>query len=697
MGSLSASTEAKLSQAQERFLQYLASGRYREAESFLTTLRINARAERNKEIYYTATYFLGVCYQQEGRLEDAKIYLAEVAKESSSSLIAIKSRLHLGKVYSQDADYAQATIILSGTLREITALEAEGKLRPEDALHLKLPILWRLGVEETITGQKLLGERHKERHWELSNTSPYQLANALACRAILFGSGESDTPFDEVEESLKEASDTYINAPEDETTSFAFRDKAFIGMILLEAILDFHAGRKFSSYAKLHIVRHYMITWGILPSSEGFAEMIQPALHSFPQLLEFLSVSEFLYEQWVTKQHDAKLYFEARGHAAELRSLMESKGKTGYRAEFNNLNSAILGRDRKVFILDEARISAKSTTYLNRSSPRETGQMEGAQRKRFYEALIDAFPTVPALKRVVSFGMSENLEVMAGTGRLGDIAFNLIEWAESQGRTEELIVAARNENPRNLKMRRFAEEVMLAPSSAELESIVLKSVKFEDVEEWRVQMIKNELCVCRVEIPVHEGIGTGFLLGADIIMTNYHVLEEVIESHVPSSDVSLRFDYKQSAEGKVVAPGKEYRLVEKDWLVDYSPASELDYALVQVDGAPGAEPISGQHGAPERGWLTAKRNDFNVGDPLFIIQHPKADPLKFAVGSVTEVRSGQRRVRYTANTLAGSSGSPCFTANWELVALHRAGGSSYNEGIPFSYILAQLTMTITTP
>src|ERR1041384_1734613 len=247
---------AKIARIRDQFLQYLANGRYREAESLLITLRVKARAERDKDTYYVVTHLLGVCYQQEGRLEDAITYLSEAA-QASPLVLSIKSQLHLGKVYSQAADYTRSTQVLTNTLKEIESLEGEGRITHEDALHLRLPILWRLGVEETISGQQLKGDRYKAEHLEFAKNSPYQLANAFACRAILFGSGASGIKFEVVEESLRDASNTYINAPDDQTTSFAFRDKAFVGMILLESILDFHANRKFTSYIKLHVVRYY--------------------------------------------------------------------------------------------------------------------------------------------------------------------------------------------------------------------------------------------------------------------------------------------------------------------------------------------------------------------------------------------------------------------------------------------------------
>src|SRR5262249_48368662 len=54
------------------------------------------------------------------------------------------------------------------------------------------------------------------------------------------------------------------------------------------------------------------------------------------------------------------------------------------------------------------------------------------------------------------------------------------------------------------------------------------------------------------------------------------------------------------------------------------------------------------------------------------------------------------RVRYTTNTEMGSSGSPCFDAEWGLLALHHSGDTNYkrsaewNEGVPIDAIVRQV-------
>ncbi|MBD0373683.1 MAG: trypsin-like peptidase domain-containing protein [Pyrinomonadaceae bacterium] len=313
--------------------------------------------------------------------------------------------------------------------------------------------------------------------------------------------------------------------------------------------------------------------------------------------------------------------------------------------------------------------------------------MTGEQQRRLHEALLAAFPDAGSLRRMVRFGLDENLDAIADTSRLNDTVFELLRWAESRGKVAALIVAARNSNPDNPALRRAAEELQLAPDSSELESIVIRSVGFTSVEEWRARMSRCELTVCRVETPT--GFGTGFLISPDVVMTNHHVVSDAVAGAYPSQDLVLRFDYKTDEGGKTVQAGQEHRLAT-DWLIGSSPDDELDYALLRVEGKPGEMPVAGQPGAAVRGWLTPQAHVFTKGEPLFIIQHPEAKPLMVSAGGFLNSKSSPQRIVHSVSTLGGSSGSPCFTSDWKLVALHNAGSANGNEATPFSAILPEL-------
>jgi hypothetical protein len=211
-------------------------------------------------------------------------------------------------------------------------------------------------------------------------------------------------------------------------------------------------------------------------------------------------------------------------------------------------------------------------------------KLTGVQVKQLTVALTEAFPEERALRRMVRYGLNQNLATIVGGGSLNDMVFDLITmWAEPQGRTDELIVAARDANPHNSALRILAEEFNLAANSEQLERIVRKTVKFADPEKWREDMCNREITVCRVEIP--RGFGTGFLLGKSVVMTNYHVMEGVIEDPSLRETVRLRFDYKWTSDGTTLRKGQEYCLAH-DWLIDKSPPDELDYALMRLEGMP---------------------------------------------------------------------------------------------------------------
>ena len=59
-------------------------------------------------------------------------------------------------------------------------------------------------------------------------------------------------------------------------------------------------------------------------------------------------------------------------------------------------------------------------------------------------------------------------------------------------------------------------------------------------------------------------------------------------------------------------------------------------------------------------------------DGITIVQHPRGGPLKLATNpnGVVGVSADGRLLYYNVNTEPGSSGSPCFDAHLDVMALH---------------------------
>jgi hypothetical protein len=300
-----------------------------------------------------------------------------------------------------------------------------------------------------------------------------------------------------------------------------------------------------------------------------------------------------------------------------------------------------------------------------------------------------------------------------------EIVFKVITTAESQGWTAELLAGAREQSPGSPALVGIAQDVGLSSSSTALERKVVKGSPQLDVAIFRKRMGEVETQVCRITLPTPDGTahGTGFLVGPGVVITNYHVIEPVISKQTRPEDVTVLFDYKKLG-GHVISTGVEYKLAG-DWLIDSSPMSpiddeeepksgvpgldQLDYAVLQLDGTPGSLPVGkGDATSPPRGWIPAPAAayDFRPDTPLLIMQHPEALPLKLALEmqGIIGLNENATRLKHRVNTETGSSGAPCFTSGWDLVALHHGGDpnfsaghtAQYNQGIPFSAILALL-------
>jgi hypothetical protein len=77
-------------------------------------------------------------------------------------------------------------------------------------------------------------------------------------------------------------------------------------------------------------------------------------------------------------------------------------------------------------------------------------------RKTLHIALLDAFPTRRELDRMVALEMGENLNAIASDSNLQQTVFELVGWAERQGRMTELVRGARRQNSGNRKLAEVA-------------------------------------------------------------------------------------------------------------------------------------------------------------------------------------------------------------------------------------------------
>lgn len=347
--------------------------------------------------------------------------------------------------------------------------------------------------------------------------------------------------------------------------------------------------------------------------------------------------------------------------------------------------------------------------------------LTGAQIEKLVLALSNAY-SVSELKRMLKYRLEMDLEGISISRNKRDLIFDLIEKAERMGWTKKLIIQAHEYNPGNRALARLAQSISQGDmknveDDERLERLIKLSSKFQSISELILRLSEIEARICKISVNVASGktlSGTGFLVGPDLVLTNFHVIEDIVLGRASVEGVECVFDYKALADKfGTVLTGRKEKLRESDWLIDYSPHSdsdtqvnggsiapnELDYALLRLRNHVGSEPIDTNIGSlAKRGWIAIDR-DFPLpvaGDVIAIAQHPMSEPQKIAYGSVLNLHEHGLRIRYDASTERGSSGAPCFTSDLELFALHHAGDpnfekmhrAEFNQGIPMEKIVS---------
>lgn len=165
---------------------------------------------------------------------------------------------------------------------------------------------------------------------------------------------------------------------------------------------------------------------------------------------------------------------------------------------------------------------------------------------------------------------------------------------------------------------------------------------------------------------VGEGFATGFMAGSGLLFTNWHVFSRAGEA----AGCAAQFGYEINDSG----------LLDAGTVFELSPATfflsdeALDIALVAVK--PAAAIGSRSLAEYERVRLIPELGKILPGHPVSIIQHPDGRHKHWAVRQnklLLEPGDADLFLQYATDTLPGSSGSPAFNHDWELVAIHHSG------------------------
>lgn len=186
--------------------------------------------------------------------------------------------------------------------------------------------------------------------------------------------------------------------------------------------------------------------------------------------------------------------------------------------------------------------------------------------------------------------------------------------------------------------------------------------------EFVEQAVQVSRCIGRIVTRLGGGrvsYGTGFLVSPRLLMTNQHVL--------PTKDDAARsgveFDYQRDRFRQAMTVHRFALEPATFFLND----KDLDFALVAVAGTSDqGKPLADFGYCP----LVPEEGKISIGECINIVQHPRGEMKQIVIrqNKLLDLPEKFDHVaHYEADTEPGSSGSPVFSDQWEVVALHHMG------------------------
>ena len=170
-----------------------------------------------------------------------------------------------------------------------------------------------------------------------------------------------------------------------------------------------------------------------------------------------------------------------------------------------------------------------------------------------------------------------------------------------------------------------------------------------------------------VTIETDIGLGSGFFVGENVIVTNFHVIEGASEAHCFTNNSSTKY----KIEG--------YLAVDKS----------VDLILLKVLGL-------------NRTALKMTMSSVSPGQKVYVIGSPKGLPASISDGIVSGLRNfdGKELIQITAPISPGSSGGPVLNINGEVIGVSVGqfkDGQNLNFAIPKSNLEVLLKLKTTNP
>ena len=250
--------------------------------------------------------------------------------------------------------------------------------------------------------------------------------------------------------------------------------------------------------------------------------------------------------------------------------------------------------------------------------------------------------------------------------------FSIIDYAKNHDRLSALVNTLLLKFPENGYLRSFQENYIYDTGEDIKELVWHKPVNLEKIlgrvstllpVHFLAKGLDVSRCIVRILVHKKEGtfLGSGFLINDNYILTNNHVIEKKEDAYV----ATIQFNYELQSDG-VPMKTSDYQL---DADSGFETSIEDDWSVIKLAGDANVK----------FGQIILDKIDFETGDYVNIIQHPGGGYKKIGLYRNILTFKSNDVVQYLTDTEPGSSGSPVFNSQWQVVALHNSSGIALED------------------